>query len=224
MGYVFQPSRRGFTLLEVLIASMIGVFVAAVAVGTFRAVAANGERVDMNIDKAGEVRYAAAVLRRDLNNIYRDRNTNRFKFEALLEQTDLGPVLILTFYTLSRTPARIGEPEGDVYEVSYYLMRDKDKSVLMRRYWPNPDKEADPGGILTVLAEDIDVFEASFYDGAEWQIEWPEVMQAIPELVELRLVGKAPQYGDAVAEIMLINFLRSTGTDLEESEGQDDTE
>lgn len=217
-------SRSGFTLLEVLIASMIGAFVALVAVGTLRAVAANGERVDMNIDKATEVKYAASVLSRDLNNLYRDRNPDRFKFEALIEQTDFGPVLVLTFYTLSRTPARIGEPESDVYEVSYYLMRDEDKSVLMRRYWPNPDKEADPGGILTVLAEDIEVFEASFYDGADWQIEWPEIMQAVPELVEVRIVGKAPRFSDAVAEVMMINFQRSTGTQLDASTEEEGTE
>ena len=42
----------------------------------------------------------------------------------------------------------------------------------MRRLWPNPDKERDPGGILTVIAEDIEVFGVRFFDGMQWQMDW----------------------------------------------------
>ena len=59
----------------------------------------------------------------------------------------------------------------------------------MRRFWPNPDDDREPGGILSVVAEDIAIFEARFFDGTEWSYEWPEDMNTLPLLIELNIVA-----------------------------------
>jgi len=203
-------SLTGFTLVEVLVASTIGAFIALVAVGTLRAVTASAEMVENNIDEAAEVRFASNTIARDLINIYHDPNNQNVKFIGLIEESGQGNVSYLVFYTVSRAKARIGQPEGDVYEVEYYLMKDEANSVLMRRYWPNPDRqESEPRGLLSVLAEDIDVFQVRYFDGEEWSYEWPEEMEVLPQLVEVNIVAVQSGQVKPIMVSFMVKFVRS---------------
>jgi len=201
--------KSGFTLVEVLVASMIGTFIALVAVSTLRAVTASAEMVDNSASTAAEVRFASSMLSRDLTNLYRDRDLKKSKLIGFVEDTKEGPVSSLSFYTVGRTKARIDQPEGDVYEVEYYLQKKEEKRALMRRLWPNPDKDALPGGMLTAIADDIDVFEVRYFDGEEWQVEWPEEMKSLPELVEVTIGAMRQSKADTVFESFIVNFPRS---------------
>jgi type II secretion system protein J len=200
--------RKGFTLVEIILASTIGVFVALVAVGTLKAISASAERVDNNIDAACEVRFASERIAADLMNLYRDSPLKNTKLIGTIELSEEGLFSHLILYTVGRIKARADQPEGDVYEVEYYLMKDEGKSALLRRLWPNPDKDAQPGGVLSVIAEDVDVFEVSFFDGEKWQIEWPEEMQSLPKLVEVNIAVKQPNRRDMIKKSFLVNFVR----------------
>lgn len=217
--------KTGFTLVEIMLASVIGVFVALVAVGTLKAISASAEMVDSNVEAAAEVRFASKRIATDLLNLYRDTNPKNSRLVGSVEETESGVVSYLTFYTVGRVKARIDEPEGDVYEVEYYLLKDEEKSVLMRRLWPNPDEGTEPGGILSVLAEDIDVFEVRYFDGEDWQVEWPEEMESVPELVEVNIATGQPDSGNAIMESFVVNFARAAGTQVvttEESESEEE--
>jgi len=224
-------SKSGFTLVEVMLASIIGAFVALVAVGTLKAVSAGAEMVNNNIDTAAEVRFASRKIAADLMNLYRDRNLKNTKLVSTVEQSNEDSVSCLTFYTVGRVKARIDQPEGDVYEVEYCLLKDQEKSVLRRRVWPNPDENAQPGGVVTAIAEDIDVFEVRFFDGEDWQIEWPQEMKALPELIQVTIVAKQQSRTNTVIESFMVNFPRSawgkTGTldaaEQEKSESETET-
>ena len=208
------PKRTGFTLVEVLVASTIGVFIALVAVGALRAVVASSEMVDSNINAAAEVRFAAQMIARDLQNLYDDENIENTKFIGTVE--DLGQdsyTSYLIFYTLGRTKARIDQPEGDIYEVEYYLMQDEETSSLMRRLWPNPSEEFEPGGILTVIAEGIDTFNVQYFDGEEWSEEWPEEMQVLPDLVSISIVARQSDRANPPSESIIVNLARSEAGD-----------
>ncbi|MHC4485651.1 MAG: type II secretion system protein GspJ [Planctomycetota bacterium] len=199
----------GFTLVEVLVASTIGTFVALVAVGTLRAITASSEMVERNISAAAEVRFASNMIARDLVNLYRDENIENTELIGTVEESEQGNISYLVFYTVGRAKARIGQPEGDIYEVEYCLVRDEEKSLLMRRLWPNPNEENEPRGILTVIAEDIDLFEVRYFDGEEWSNEWPEEMEILPQLVEVNIVAKVPSRGEPAVESFVVNFVRS---------------
>jgi general secretion pathway protein J len=203
--------KTGFTLVEVLAASTIGVFIAVVAVSTLRAITASAEMVDSNINVAAEVRFASNIISRDLSNLYRDTNIKNTRLIGRVIESDEGAVSWLTFYTVGRINARTDQPEGDVYEVEYYLHKDEDKeeSALFRRLWPNPDPNEDPGGILTVISESVEVFAVRYFDGEEWQTEWPEEMQSVPELVEVSIAARQPGRTDMTIESFVVNFPRS---------------
>ncbi|MHC4153397.1 MAG: type II secretion system protein GspJ [Planctomycetota bacterium] len=204
-----KRGKSGFTLVEVMVASVIGAFIALVAVGALRSISASTERIDTIVSVAAEARFAANMVSRDLVNIYRAPNMKSMKLVGGVDRSLVGGRdSWLTLYTVGRAKARIDQPEGDVYEVEYYLERDEEKSVLMRRLWPNPDIEAEPGGMLTVVAEDIDIFEVRFFDGEEWQIEWFEEITSIPELVEVTLAAGELEGRETAVESFVVSFAR----------------
>jgi len=220
-----RSKRAGFTLVEILAASTITGFIALVAVGALKALTDGSERLDYNIRTAAEIRYAANTLATDLINLYRDKNKQNMQFIGMTGASGGTGDSFLLFYSLSRTKARVGEPEGEIYEVEYYLQRKDEQSVLMRRLWPNPDKETtEPGGILTVIAEDVDVFQVRYFDGDVWSDEWPEEMESLPELIEVTIVAKQTRPGPSNIESFVVNLTRAAGSQTDSLEQTEQTE
>lgn len=206
-------ANRGFTLAEILVASTISVFVAVVAVGALKTVSDGTQIVTRHSETVTEVRFAARMLARDLANLYRDQDARSMRIVGASQGAD-SAVSYLRFYATGRTNARFGQPEGDVYEVEYFLgespmVEDEvSSSSLYRRLWPNPDEDRQPGGILTPLAENIDVFQIRFSDGQQWTSDWPEEMRSLPELIEVTLVTLAQGEGNPIAESFTVSFPR----------------
>ena len=204
--------RTGFTLVEVLVATTIGSFIALVSVGSLRVIIGGSEAVNRNIDAAAEVRFAASMIARDLVNVYRDDDSANIRFIGTVEELDDGSSTAhVLFHSLGRSKARAIQPEGDIYEVEYYLTKDEETSALMRRLWPNPHEELDPGGILTIIAEDIEMFEISYFDGEEWAEDWPEEMESLPHIAEITIVAKQTGKGMPTMESLTMNFVRAQG-------------
>jgi general secretion pathway protein J len=215
-----DSKKTGFTLVEVMVAVTIGGFIMLVAVGTLRAITSSAEMVETNISAAAEVRFAMNLIKRDLVNFYRDENIQNTKLIGTAEESASGNVSYLVFYTINRMKARADQPEGDIYEVEYSLLQDEEKSLLMRRLWPNPNDEYadEPHGILAVIAEDIEIFEVRYFDGEEWSNEWPEEMEVLPQLIEVSIVGKPQSRGTPSMESIMINLTRSVTASVAESE------
>ena len=214
--------NKGFTLAEVLVASTISAFIAMVGVGALRAVSDSAQIVHHASETVGEVRFAARMLAGDLANLYRDANAKNMRLIGVSQGSATGEPPSITFYVVGRAKARAAQPEGDVYEVEYILGQreqedndaadaEGDSTVLFRRLWPNPDEEREPGGVLTVIAEDIAIFQIRFFDGEQWAEEWPEEMESIPDLVEVTL-GTLPQgRREPVIETFVVNCVRLAG-------------
>jgi general secretion pathway protein J len=218
-----QSAIGGFTLAEVLVASTISGFVAVIAVGALNAIASSAQTVNRMTETTSEIRFAAKMIARDLANLYRDPNPQNMKLIGSSQGSDKGEPPHLTFYTSGRAKARADQPEGDVYEVEYFLgireqspgqrkakpaASSEEGTVLFRRLWPNPDKDRTPGGVLTPIAENIGIFQVRFYDGKQWTDEWTEEMQSLPEFVEVTLATLPPDKGDPIVETMTVTFPR----------------
>jgi general secretion pathway protein J len=213
----------GFTLAEVLVASTISGFVALIAVGALNAIAGSAQTVNRMTETTSEIRFAARMIARDLANLYRDVNPQNMKLVGSSQGSAKEGPPHLAFYTSGRAKARADQPEGDIYEVEYFLgtreqspeqqkarpaESSEEATVLFRRLWPNPDKDRTPGGVLTPIAENIGVFQVRFYDGKQWADEWTEEMQSLPELVEVTLATLPPSKGDPIVETMTVTFPR----------------
>ena len=213
--------QKGFTLAEVLVASTISAFVALVAVGALKAVTDSAQIVNRTGERAAEVRFAAGMLARDLTNLYRDVDPRNMRLIGASQGSDYSETPYLRFYAVGRAPARVGQPEGDVYEVEYLLMQTpglegssdeaSGATMLFRRLWPNPDRDRHPGGILVPLARNIDIFQMRFHDGQQWVDSWPEEVEALPQLIEVTLATLPRERGEAIAETFSVSFNRMPG-------------
>jgi general secretion pathway protein J len=211
-------TNKGFTLVEVLVASTISTFIALVAVGALKAVVDSSHAVHQITETSAEVRFAARMLAHDLANLYRDPDPKSMKFVGVSQGADTSSPAYLTFYTVGRSKARADQAEGDVYEVEYMLASRQDEElpaepgeesmVLFRRLWPNPDKDRSPGGVLTTIAENISVFHIRFFDGEQWGSEWSEEMESIPQLVEVTVAARPPGRADPIIETTTVSFAR----------------
>lgn len=227
-----RPGHKGFTLAEVLVASTISTFVALVAVGALKAVGDSAQIVNRTSETTTEVGFAARLLARDLSNLYRDADPRNMRLVGASQGSDYSETPYLRFYMVGRAPARIGQPEGDVYEVEYVLMEtpgldasgDADEeggaTVLFRRLWPNPDRDREPGGILVPIARNIDVFLMRFLDGEQWVSEWPEETNYLPLLIEVTLATVPRGPGEAIAETFTVCFNRLPGSTGPASAGE----
>ena len=210
--------KTGFTLVEVMAAVTIGGFIMLVAVGTLKAITSSAKMIDTNINASSEVRFAMNLIKRDLVNFYRDENIENTKLIGA--SADTAGTTRLIFYTVNRMKARTDFPEGDIYEVEYSLMEgeeDEGSKLLVRRIWPNPNEEYEPGGIEIVIAEDIEAFVVRYYNGEEWSDEWPEEMDTLPHVIEVIIVGKEQSKGTAAIESIWVNLVRNVTSSLEAS-------
>ena len=212
--------QAGFTLIEILLASIIGVFIAVSATAALRSAAISREKINQSLSGSAEIRLAATLLREDLGNLHRSGNVEETKFVGQLQEQDrTGSSSRLVFYASNRVSARDEKAEGEIYEIEYYLHRDEGKSMLMRRLWPNPHKDDSPAGILTVAAEHIVSFDVMCFDGEQWVNEWPEEMGRTPQLISVLLAGQLPGEKNVVRKTFLLNYARwpnrqSSGGDM----------
>lgn len=214
--------RRGFTFVEVTAAVAIGAFVTVVAVGALKSVSDGARTVRLHSEMAAEMRFVTNLLRADLENLYKDAKIKHTKLTGGLPLSGDSEQITLAFYTILHQQARVGMPESDIYEVEYGIMEREDKHVFVRRVWPNPDKERDPGGVMTILAEHIVDFRVRFYDGEQWTEEWSEEeTRTLPDLIEVQIVGQWEKNHRPVIRNFMINLVQGDG-EMEGLEGEGD--
>ncbi len=85
---MMNTRSNGFTLVELMVASVIGLFIAAISVGALTMVSGSARSVDLHSETANALAVAAELLRTDLHNFYRDVSRQHMKLTGLLEPLD----------------------------------------------------------------------------------------------------------------------------------------
>jgi len=202
--------KNGFTLVEILAAAVITALIAFTAVGALHAITASREKVDHHLAAMSELRFAADRIRADLLNLYRNTDQNSTKFIGDVNAGELGSNSDLIFHAVHTAAARPGQPEGDVYEVEYFLQSDGQRPVFMRRLDPYPLEKDTAGGVLMPIADHILAFEARYYDQAAntWETRWSQEQQKIPAAIEVTLTAGLPEEKKVISHSFLVYFPR----------------
>jgi len=174
----------GFTLVEVLAATLIGALVVIVALVALRNVAKTRERVERYSELNANGRYARGRFRDDLANVYRG-GMGQMRFEG----TKKGGNSRLVFYAACDAVGRRSEETADVCELEYALTtsRTSGRSFLGRRCGLVRNLEdGNRAGMLTQIAEHVRELELAYFNGTVWLQEWAP-SQRLPSMVRVGL-------------------------------------
>lgn len=222
------PRQHGFTLVELMAASVITGFIAMVAVGGMVSVTSARNSLDEVTGVMDELRYAAGLIRQDMANVH--RHPQELLFEGLVEESGTASLPRLRFRAVGSAKARPQQPEGDLYEIEYFLAEGADgKPMLSRRVCPvvgvEQERDQTAGGVLTTLTDKISFFGVRYFDTSEWLPIWPVEQQKLPLLIEISIASRVVEKNGKekiYAKQVIVTFPRigdqTTTTEEEEEE------
>jgi general secretion pathway protein J len=195
-----RAHRRGFTLIEVMLAMAIMTFVTALLWGSFSQMGKTKLRVEKTQERTHTVRVALMRMSREIEMSFisaHDRDGVQERRTMFVGTTGGGfDKLIFSWFGHQRL--RADRPEGDTALVSYFSEPDPENRMvtnLMRRETrrlETKDPERIPGETY-ILCPDVLSVKFSYYDfrKKEWKEEWTTVgadgRQYLPTQVRITL-------------------------------------
>jgi type II secretion system protein J len=194
--------RRGFTLLELMIAGVMaaivlgGITVSLSQLGLSKAISRQ------RLDAFSRCDTALRTIRRDIISVLRRddlfdtrlkiiHNTSRFNGR----EVDRDELLV--FNSSLRANKEIDfNGEGVEYETQYRIDDDEFGVVLWKRRDPILDDNPLGGGIATPLGEGVVSLQLEAYDGDNWVPEWDSDEFGIPHAIRITIAATGMVDGD----------------------------
>ena len=174
----FILQKKGFTLLEVLIAVAILSIVLTALYGTFFMSSRAMEDMDESMTKLQETRKAIDILRRELESAYYNEDDKK-TFVKILDKDLYGKQATQLEFT-AFTTIRPG-----LSKISYYMEEKDKKRILFKKIESSFGKEESEG---TDIIEDLDEFtiEAKYQD--KWVKTWDTgITTKMPDQIKISL-------------------------------------
>lgn len=188
--------QQGFTLLELLISSIIFAIMAIMAYGGLDNVLRNSRASEQALERLRQVQQSVSVFNRDLLQIVRrpirDEYGNTQPYLTAGDNIDY----VIEFTRGGRVnPANL--LRSSLLRVAYQLDEDK----LVRLQWPQVDRAQGVEAKKTILIDDVEDFSIRYMDqNARWQERWPPLNvstdSAELELLAIEVTIKLNDWGD----------------------------
>ncbi len=206
-----QHTKAAFTLVEILLATVVGALVVTVTVLTLQTASAARTRLAAFSETTAAGRYALARIREDLAGLYLgpDAGPRRFIGQpGRRGQQTSGRFSAYVVSDASHAPPG-EEAGGDVFEVEYGLMAEPSgPPSLVRRWAPVLDlQRGNTEGDFTRVAAKAVGLEFAYFDGRQWRDYW-EGGAGIPLMVRVTLEMDA---GDRTMAMSQVVSLRAAG-------------
>lgn len=171
-------SRRGFTLLEVMIAIAILALIGGLTWKSFDGAWDLKQRVERAEERDQTLRGALDRIAREVSMTFLSEHYDHKRFRERptffrLKDGRGDAQLMVTSFAHERLHVDAKESDEAVFE--YRLERDDaGKTSLFRRVKPQIDEDPDRGGEKALLAEDVIRFTVQAWDprDREWRSEW----------------------------------------------------
>jgi general secretion pathway protein J len=201
---VTARTRRGFTLIELIVAITVLAFVTMLLYTAFSTLKSSRDGLARIQDRYREGRIAMARITRDLQSAYISQHVPISPALVVQKTAFVGklgmPGHRVDFNAFSNVRRDRNSHVSDQIEVSYYMADSPEQpgtNELLRRTSEFPDLEPTKGGRVEVVASDVDLFELEYLDATTglWTENW-DTTQAIgqtnrlPLQVRIRLVMK----------------------------------
>ncbi len=170
--------RRGFTLLEVMIAVAVLALIGTLTYKSFDSAYDLKLRVETAEDRDQTVRGALDRITREVSMTFLSEHYDRKRFRerpTFFRLKDGRREAVLTVTSFAHQRLHVDAKESDQAVFEYRLERDDaGRTSLFRRVKAQIDEEPDRGGAKAVLAEDVLRFTVQAWDprDREWRDEW----------------------------------------------------
>jgi general secretion pathway protein J len=171
-------SRRGFTLLEVMIAIAVLSMIGAITFKSFDAANDLKRRVESAEDRDQAVRGALDRIGREVSMTFLSEHYDHKRFRerpTFFKLKDGRREADLTVTSFAHERLHVDAKESDQAVFEYHIDRGDDgKPCLYRRVKPQIDEDWERGGEQAPLAEDVVRFTVQAWDpkDREWRDEW----------------------------------------------------
>lgn len=182
--------RRGFTLVELLIASIITVFIAGATTTAVSQALRARTATQARLEARARADAAAARMGDDLRRAIRDTDLY-FGRLAIIDGGDQSPDELLFFMRSDRVVRpHSDQAEGDEYEVQYRLVIEAGTvGTLWRRVDPVPDEYPDAGGVASPIVDGLTSLSIEATDGLLWYASWDSDSDGYPHAVRITLTA-----------------------------------
>lgn len=196
--------RRGMTLLEVLVSLGILAMISLLIYGAFDSLSRGRKGEALRTDRARQGRDAVERIARELQSSFLSMHVPAN--QALVTRTTAfiatssTPFDRIDYTSFAHRRVAREAKESDQAEIGYFVVKDpevEDKMDLVRREQSPPDLDPKRGGVVNVLAENVELFDLRFLDpltGA-WLESWDTTqltgqMNRLPLEVKITLALK----------------------------------
>ena len=173
--------KRGFTLLEIILAVAVLAVVGTMVYGGFSQTALNKARVEEDVEHSRIVHMALERMARELTMAFVSTHTNPSLDLRVVETAfigkDNGKDDRVDFTSFSHRRLYRNARESDQNEISYFVTQhpdDRDVQVLARREQNRIDEDPRRGGKSQILVENIEEFNLEYFDPllSDWVQTW----------------------------------------------------
>jgi type II secretion system protein J len=195
-------AKRGFTIIELVVAIMIAAIISGAVASSLSQLgrARNISRIRMTASRRAS--DALESIRRDVQSAVRsdDLFDTRLRLAPETVRSSVGEVdrdQLLLFNTRLRPIRTIDySGEGDEYETQYRIEEDRDGPALWRRRDAVPDEFEDAGGIAEPIGDGVIGVRFEAFDGQSWIQEWDSDVDGLPISIRATVTASGARPGE----------------------------
>lgn len=192
----------GYTLLETLVAVGLAAAVLAALYATFFSALRGRAAVDRSLERSAEIRRFLDRFGSEAHSAFFSADNPLTSFSGE-ENYKLGaPSSALSFTSFNYPALQEARPASDLVHIRYFVEKSDSGAYTLYRESANPFAAQKGAAFKLEAVEDIDGFEASFYNGKDWVKAWDSALEGRPPEA-VRVVVRIRE-GQSVSEFSAI--------------------
>jgi len=168
--------KRGFTLIEVLVAIFVLALLSSLITGATMSIMNTERDLDDLVDIHRTARVAMDRMSKDISQSFLSLNRSE---EERTKTVFIGERDRILFAYVGNIPVHANSMETDQGVVEYTIGGSRDDRggrMLIRRFKPFIDDDADSGGSRSVIAQHVKALRFEYFNpddhGGDWESEW----------------------------------------------------